>query len=94
MTALAFLVVQQLEGHLVLPLVMSQAVHLPPAVVAVGCFLMGQLFGVLGLFVAVPVLVLVLAMILVEELWVLPREAAHREASQDRSPVARALRVP
>jgi predicted PurR-regulated permease PerM len=58
---------------------MSQTVRLHPALIAVGVVLVGQLFGFVGLFVAVPILALVV--ILVDELWVKPREAAATPAA-------------
>jgi predicted PurR-regulated permease PerM len=67
-----YVAVQQVESNLTIPLVMAQRVKLHPAVVAIGVVIVGQLFGVLGLFVAVPVLSL--TVILVDELWVRPLE--------------------
>jgi predicted PurR-regulated permease PerM len=73
-----YVAIQQVEGHLIIPLVMAKAVSLHPAVVAFGVVLLGQLFGVLGVFVAVPILAA--AGILIEELRVKPVEqAASRE---------------
>jgi predicted PurR-regulated permease PerM len=69
-----YLAVQQLEGNVIIPLVMSRTVRLHPAVIAVGVVLVGQLFGFVGLFVAVPLLSLLV--ILTEEVWVKPMEAA------------------
>lgn len=43
-----------------------------PAVVAIGLLITGAMFGLLGLFIAVPLISL--ALILVEELWVRPQE--------------------
>ena len=68
--------VQQIEGNLTIPLVMSRAVKLHPAVIAVGVVVVGQLFGFVGLIVAVPILSLIV--VLLEELWVKPMEAAAR----------------
>ncbi len=76
-TALAalivYLVVQQVESNLIIPVVMSQRVKLHPALIAIGVVLVGQLFGFVGLFVAVPILSMFV--ILVDELWVKPLEA-------------------
>jgi predicted PurR-regulated permease PerM len=69
-----YLLVQQLESNLIIPLVMSRAVRLHPAVIAIGVVVVGQLFGLAGLFVAVPLISLFV--ILVEELWVIPMEEA------------------
>lgn len=75
-TALAtlaiYIAVQQIESNVTIPLVMAQRVKLHPAVVAIGVVVVGQLFGLLGLFVAVPVLSL--GVILTDELWVKPLE--------------------
>jgi len=72
---LVYVAVQQIEGNLIIPLVMAQTVRLHPAVIAVGVVAVGALFGLVGLFVAVPVLSTV--QILVDELWVRPAERAH-----------------
>jgi len=67
-----YMLVQQVEGNLVIPLVMARNVKLHPAVIAVGVVIVGQLFGFVGLIVAVPILSMIV--ILVEELWVKPME--------------------
>jgi predicted PurR-regulated permease PerM len=69
-----YLAVQQVEGNLIVPLVMSQTVKLHPAVIAVGVVVVGALFGIVGLIVSVPLIST--AVILTEELWVKPRERA------------------
>jgi predicted PurR-regulated permease PerM len=72
-----YVLVQQIESNLTIPIVMAQTVRLHPAVIAIGVVVVGQLVGVLGLFVAVPILSLVV--IGVEEFWVKPLEEAHRK---------------
>lgn len=67
-----YLIVQQVESNLTIPLVMAQRVKLHPAVVAIGVVIVGQLFGFLGLFVAVPILSLIV--IGIDEIWVKPME--------------------
>jgi predicted PurR-regulated permease PerM len=69
-----YVLVQQVEGNLIIPLVMAQRVRLHPALIAVGVVAVGALFGVVGLFVAVPILSTF--QILVDELWVRPAERA------------------
>ncbi|MDQ4063236.1 MAG: AI-2E family transporter [Actinomycetota bacterium] len=65
---LAFIVIQQIEGNLLQPIVMSRAVDLHPALVIFAILVMGTLFGIVGVFLAVP---LVAALqVLVRELWV------------------------
>jgi predicted PurR-regulated permease PerM len=77
-TALAvltvFVLAHQLDGNVISPLVMARAVRLHPAVVALGVVATGELFGVLGLIVAVPLLSAFT--IAVKHVWVLPRESA------------------
>jgi predicted PurR-regulated permease PerM len=71
---IAYLIVQQIEGNVIVPLVMSNRLKLHPAAIAIGVLVVGQLFGVIGLFVAVPLVAA--AVILVDELWVRQVEAA------------------
>jgi predicted PurR-regulated permease PerM len=77
----AYVLVQQVEGNVIVPLVMSQTVRIHPAMIAIGVVVVGQLFGVPGLFVAVPILSLIV--ISVEEFWVKPIEEADRERRRE-----------
>jgi predicted PurR-regulated permease PerM len=70
-----YIAVQQVEGNLLIPLIMSNRVKLHPALIAIGVLVVGQLFGFIGLFVAVPIISI--AVILAEELWVKPTEERH-----------------
>ena len=65
---IVYVLVQQVESNLIIPLVMSRTVRLHPAVIAIGVVVVGRLFGVVGLFVAVPVISAIV--ILTEEYWV------------------------
>jgi predicted PurR-regulated permease PerM len=73
---LIYLVIQQVEGGLIMPLIMAQRVKLHPALIAIGVVVVGQLFGIVGLLIAVPLISLLT--ILVEELWVNPLEEGGR----------------
>src|ERR671917_336351 len=73
----AYILVQQLESNVTIPVIMAQRVRLHPAVIAIGVVVVGQLFGFVGLFVAVPILSLII--IAVEEFWVKPIEEGHAE---------------
>jgi predicted PurR-regulated permease PerM len=73
----AYILVQQLESNVTIPIIMAQRVRLHPAVIAIGVVVVGQLFGFVGLFVAVPILSLII--ICVEEFWVKPVEEGHAE---------------
>jgi predicted PurR-regulated permease PerM len=81
-----YVVVQQIEGNVIVPLVMSRVVKLHPAVIAIGVVVVSQLFGLVGLIVAVPLISA--AVILTEELWIHPMER-RRDLSQ-RAEVIRA----
>lgn len=60
---LAYLVIQQLEGHLLIPMLMKEGMDLPPALTIVAQGVMALLFGFLGLLVAVPMLAAVLVFV-------------------------------
>jgi predicted PurR-regulated permease PerM len=76
-----YVVVNQVEGNLALPIIMGRSVSMHPAAVAVGVLIAGALFGALGLVLSIPLISL--ALILVDELWIKPtqrRDAAAQEA--------------
>jgi predicted PurR-regulated permease PerM len=70
-----YVIVNQIEGNLILPLVMARTVNLHPAVVAIGVLVMAQLFGLIGVIISIPLLSLFI--ILVEDLWITPQEEAY-----------------
>lgn len=65
---LAFVAIQQIEGNILQPLLMSRAVDLHPALVIFAILTMGTLFGIVGVFLAVPLVAVF--QVLVRELWV------------------------
>jgi predicted PurR-regulated permease PerM len=73
----AYVLVQQLESNVTIPIIMAQRVRLHPAMIAIGVVVVGQLFGFVGLFVAVPILSLII--IAVEEFWIKPVEEGYAE---------------
>ncbi len=58
-----FLVLNQVEGNFLRPLVMGRAVHLHPAVVLISLLVLGTLLGVVGLILAVPAAVVVATLV-------------------------------
>lgn len=64
----SYLVIQQVEGYLLKPLIEGRSTSLHPAVVIAAVTLAGAAFGFLGVFLAVPATVVL--KVLVEELWV------------------------
>ncbi|HTU84241.1 MAG TPA: AI-2E family transporter [Solirubrobacteraceae bacterium] len=72
LVAIVYILAHQVESNLIQPLVVARTVKLHPALVAIGVVAVEQLFGFIGLLVAVPLLATVT--ILVDELWVKPLE--------------------
>jgi predicted PurR-regulated permease PerM len=69
-----YVLVHQIEANVIGPLVMARAVRLHPAVIAIGVVAVGEVFGLLGLIVAVPILSLLT--IVTDQLWIRRREEA------------------
>jgi predicted PurR-regulated permease PerM len=65
---LSYFVIHQVEAHVIQPIVMSRAVTLHPVVVVSAILILGSLFHLIGLLLAVP-LVAALS-VLVRELWI------------------------
>lgn len=63
-----YIVIQNIEGNVVVPLIQQKAVHLAPALLISVQVLLSLLFGVAGLIIAAPLTVV--AMIAVQKLWV------------------------
>jgi predicted PurR-regulated permease PerM len=72
LVAVVYIVAHQVESNVIQPQVVARTVELHPAVVAIGVLAVEQLFGFVGLIVAVPILSTV--RILIEELWIAPME--------------------
>ena len=66
--AIFCIALQQIEGNVVIPLVQRWAVHLPPVLSVLAVVLFGTLFGVVGVVLGTPLMVV--AMVLVRKLWV------------------------
>ncbi len=79
-----YVVIQQLESNVTMPVIMSQRVRMHPAMIAIGVVVVGQLFGFVGLFVAVPILSLIT--ICVQEFWV--KEIDEIDAARRRPEIA------
>jgi predicted PurR-regulated permease PerM len=80
-TLIVYILVQQLESNVTIPVIMAQRTRTHPAIVAIGVVVVGQLFGFVGLFVAIPILTLI--MIGVEEFWVQPIERAEADRRRE-----------
>jgi predicted PurR-regulated permease PerM len=93
-TAALFLALHILEGYILLPLIQQRAVHLPPALTLVVQAAMGELLGLLGVFVAAPLTVA--AMVLVKILYVedtLGDHSAAKSPTQESTALGRERRA-
>jgi predicted PurR-regulated permease PerM len=86
LVAIIYVGAHQLESNIIQPLVVARTVKLHPAVVAIGVVAVDQLFGFIGLLIAVPIIATFT--ILVDELWTQPLER-----SGDRAPVEQIRRA-
>ena len=51
----AFIIIKLIDDTIVLPMVMSKSVHISPLTVLLAIMIGGQLFGVLGMLLSIPV---------------------------------------
>ena len=58
-TILVYFLVQTFDGYVVIPLIAKKTVDLAPALVLGAQLIMGVLFGVIGLFLADPLLAMI-----------------------------------
>jgi len=72
-TVLAYIVIHQLEGHLVTPLLQRWFVTIPPALMLLGIATIALVFGPVGIIFAGPMVAV--AFVLVKKLWV--RDTMH-----------------
>jgi predicted PurR-regulated permease PerM len=69
------------QSNFVAPMLYSREVELPPLLITVALLIGGELMGVLGAMIAVPVLAVLV--VLLENLYLIPREAALRPANPE-----------
>jgi len=58
-TILVYFIVQTFDGYVVIPLIAKKTVDLAPALVLGAQLIMGVLFGIIGLFLADPLLAMI-----------------------------------
>ena len=94
---IAFIVLQQLEGHVVAPQVFGQALRINPLLVIFALLLGGELAGFVGAFIALPIAAIVRETVvymrrhLVFQRWDLATAPAPPPEPQDRCPECGAL---
>jgi predicted PurR-regulated permease PerM len=86
--AIFFVVYQQLENHLLQPLILSRTVKLNPLTVLVSILVAVELAGILGAFLAIPVAGMI--QVIVRDLWDHRRGEVKTEPTvgEDRTPVS------
>jgi predicted PurR-regulated permease PerM len=72
--AITFVVIQQLEGNVLIPILLQKTVEVPPALSLIGIASMAIVLGVLGVFIAEPLVAA--ALVIVKMVYVEPAEAA------------------
>ena len=92
LVAIVYILAHQLESNVIQPQVVARNVEMHPAVIAIGVIAVEQLFGFVGLIVAVPILVTV--KVLIEELWIVPVEENRRDALVEQPAQIAAVREP
>ena len=74
LVVIVYVVIHQIEAHIVSPMVMARSVRLHPVVVILAVLAMGDLLGLAGIILAVPTAAVVT--VLLDELYVKPLGAA------------------
>ncbi len=74
--ALVFIIANQLEGHVIAPNIVSRTIKLSPSAIVVAVLIGGELYGVAGMFVAVPVAGIIRVLLL----HVIPGSVSREEA--------------
>jgi len=62
-TVLLCVAIQQVEGHVLMPLVQKWAVELPPVLGIVAAVVFGALFGIIGVLFATPMMVVFVTLV-------------------------------
>ncbi len=62
-----YIIVQQIDGHIIMPKVMGSAISLHPVVIVIALLVAGALFGVKGMMLAVPVTAIL--QVLAKHMW-------------------------
>jgi putative permease len=79
----AYLIIQALDGNVLVPLLFSEVVNLHPVAIIVAILVFGGIWGFWGVFFAIPLATVVQAIL---SAW--PRPAEHAEADADASSAA------
>lgn len=61
-TIIAILVIQQIEGNILQPVIMGKTMRLHPVSIIAGLLVFGQLFGIFGMIIATPLIAIIKVM--------------------------------
>ncbi len=73
-TVVAYIIIHQIEGNLIVPMVESRLVFVPPAVLLLSIVIVTEIFGMIGIIFAAPITVI--AFVAVKKLYV--RDGLHQ----------------
>jgi predicted PurR-regulated permease PerM len=74
--AIVFVLANQAEGHIIAPNIVSRTIQLSPSAVVVAILIGGELYGIIGMFIAVPVAGIIRVLLL----HVIPGSVSRHEA--------------
>ncbi len=74
--AIVFVLANQAEGHIIAPNIVSRTIQLSPSAVVVSILIGGELYGILGMFIAVPIAGIIRVLLL----HVIPGSVSREEA--------------
>ncbi len=74
--AIVFFIANQLEGHVIAPNIVSRTIKLPPSAIVLAVLVGGELYGVAGMFIAVPIAGIIRVLLL----HVIPGSVSREEA--------------
>jgi len=78
----AYLIIHLVDGHILVPLLFSEVVNLHPVAIIVAVLVFGGLWGIWGLFFAIPLATLVHAVL---KAWYLKRDHVHKQTGHNNS---------
>jgi predicted PurR-regulated permease PerM len=73
---IAYLIIQMIDGHILVPLLFSEVVNIHPVAIIIAILVFGGLWGIWGLFFAIPLATLVHAVL---KAWFVKREHFHKQ---------------
>jgi putative permease len=79
----AYLIIHLVDGHILVPLLFSEVVNLHPVAIIAAVLVFGGLWGIWGLFFAIPLATLVHAVL---KAWFIKREYVNKQVTHNTTP--------